>query len=217
MNLTKTQNITLTTSKRAAIQDPVCLLGFKLDQHLTWSNHIDLVCSRMSKGLYALRKLASLVDISTLRTAYYSLVHSHLSYGIILWGASSTLNRAFVQQKRAVRIMSKIGPRESCRPFFKSLGILTVPCQYIYSVCLRIHPVASSLLRPADVHAYETRGRNLLAIPASKTCASAKNKLDLRLYNALPDNFKIMNYGSFKSSLKSFLLERACYSIDEYL
>jgi hypothetical protein len=41
-----------------------------------------------------------------------------------------------VAQKRAIRIMLRLGPRRSCREGFKKLGILTVPCLYMYALML---------------------------------------------------------------------------------
>lgn len=216
VNQSKTQTITLTTSKRAPLSKPISLLGLKIDQHLTWNSQVEAVCLRVSKGLFALRRLAPLMSLDSLRMAYYSLVHSHLSYGIILWGSSSSINRAFVMQKKAVRIMMRGGPRDSCRSWFRSLHIITLPGLYIYTVCLRVYQM-SSFLTPADLHSYNTRGCNLLCIPASRTCTSAKNKLNLALFNALPHHLKAMGLSSFKFHLKLFLTEHAFYDIDEFL
>lgn len=217
LNNSKTQVITLTTDKRIPVQDPVCLLGITLDQHLTWGPQIDRACSRVSSGLYALRKLVGLVSTDVLKTAYFALVHSHLIYGITLWGEASEFCRLFVLQKRAIRIMVQTGPREHCSPWFRKLRILTLPCEYIYRTCLCIHPKAASLPTPADLHNHGTRGRNLLSVPPSRTCTSAKNKINLKVFNALPDNLKTLTCTQFKLKLKWLLMDRAFYSIEEFL
>lgn len=207
----------LTTDKRAPRQDPVSLLGIIIDQHLTWTSHIDQVCSRVSRGLFALRRLTGLVTVDVLKTAYYALVHSHLSYGIILWGQSSELRRAFSVQKKAVRAMVSRGPREHCAPWFRQLRILTLPCLYIHTTCLYIHARSSLLRTSADVHEHATRSRDLFLIPASRTCSAEKNKVNIKLYNALPNNLKVLTMRNFKVKLKDLLLKHAFYDVDEFL
>jgi hypothetical protein len=68
--------------------------------------------------------------------AYFAHFHSQISYGIIFWGSSSSMRNVFIIQKRAIRIMLRLGPRSSCREGLKKMGILTVPCLYIYVLML---------------------------------------------------------------------------------
>jgi len=46
------------------------------------------------------------------------------------------MRNVFIIQKRAIRIMLRLGPRSSCREGFKKLDILRVPCLYIYALVL---------------------------------------------------------------------------------
>lgn len=217
LNQAKTQSIVLTTDRSAPRQDSVCLLGIKLDQHLTWSKHVDQVCSRVASGLFALRRLVPLVPEGVARVIYYSLVHSHLTYGVLLWGASADSHRAFVLQKKAVRMMAGCGWRDHCAPWFRYYGILTLPSLFVYETCIRVHQMASSLPTRGDVHHYNTRGKDYLDVPFSRTRTAEKNKLDLRVYNKLPDHLKRMNLISFKLALKKLLVEHCFYKIDDFL
>lgn len=217
LNLSKTKSITLATDKNVPSQETVSLLGMRIDQRLTWTSHIDQVCSRISKGIYALRNLVHLVSLDVLRMAYFSLIQSHLAYGTLLWGGAAEAQRAFIMQKKAIRVMVKKGRREHCRPWFKNLGVLTLPSLYIYVTSLHIHRIAPSLRTRADVHGYNTRGRELLVIPFSRTYVAEKNKVDFKLYNALPEDIKVLTMTTFKSRLKAYLISKAFYSVDEYL
>lgn len=217
LNRAKTQAITLATDRNVPFQNPVTFLGIRIDQRLTWSAHVDQVCSRASSGIFALRRLVGLVNEDVLRMAYFALVHAHLAYGVLLWGASAESRRAFVIQKKALRVMVRKGAREHCRNWFIQLKILTLPCLYIYTTCLHVNKMASSLPTRADVHSYDTRGRNLLVVPASRTLSSENNKVNIKLYNALPNRIKTLTFPRFKSSLKGFLIRSAFYSISEYL
>lgn len=198
-------------------QNPVSFLGVKIDQRLTWASQVDQVCARACSGIYALRRLVTLVADDVLRMAYFSLVHSHLTYGMLLWGGSYESKRAFIVQKKAVRVMVRRGIREHCKQWFRHLNILTLPSTYIYVTCLRIHSLVPSLRTHADIHAYNTRGCDLLLVPFSRTNTAGKNKVNIGLYNALPNIFKALPLSRFKSQVKLFLIDKAYYSIDDYL
>ena len=114
-------------------------------------------------------------------------------------------------------MMLRKGAREHCRPLFRSLGILTLPSQFIYETCVHVHGKTPSLRTHSDVHDYNTRGGELLLIPTSKTRTSEKNKINLRLFNALPSCMKKLTFPKFKSSLKTYLREQAFYSAEEFL
>lgn len=53
-------------------------------------------------------------------------------YGWMYWGCSCHFSKAFVLQKRTVRIMIREQPRFSCKPLFIKLNIMTLPSLYIY-------------------------------------------------------------------------------------
>jgi len=72
-----------------------------------------------------LRNLKHILLQSTLRTIYYAYIHSILSYGIILWGRSSSVKKLFILQKKIVRIITNTGVSKSCREAFKNMEIIT--------------------------------------------------------------------------------------------
>lgn len=54
----------------------------------TTTTLINYVCKILSSNINALRNLAKLLPIQIFMTAYYCLVYSQLSYGMVLWGRS---------------------------------------------------------------------------------------------------------------------------------
>lgn len=52
---------------------------------MSWDSHVDLVISKTCSGIYALRRMVSQCELETLRTIYYALIHSHISYGISIY------------------------------------------------------------------------------------------------------------------------------------
>lgn len=101
-------------------------------------------------------------------TVYYSLIYSHIIYGICLWGCSThNLNEVFRRQKRCIRVIAKINKRESCRAFFKEYSVMTVPALYIYHLILLYKKNSKEWgnLRLVNHH-YNMRGNQLSYLPS---------------------------------------------------
>ncbi|VVC97338.1 unnamed protein product [Leptidea sinapis] len=70
------------------------------------------LANRLSSAASAVKKIRQLTDIDTARLVYFSYFHSTMSYGILLWGNAADINTIFVLQKRAIRTIYNLGPRE---------------------------------------------------------------------------------------------------------
>ena len=83
----------------------VTFLGIYIDDKLEWGEHIQRISKKISSGSYAINKSKRLLSLENLKLLYYSLVHSHLNYGTILWGAAYRyrLNKLEKIQKRCIR------------------------------------------------------------------------------------------------------------------
>ena len=103
-------------------------LGILLDPNLSWRVHITELCKKLSRGVGMLSKIQKLCPNDVLKSLYYSLFHSHMSYGISIWGvANSTLmEKVFLLQKRAIRIITNSDFLAHTDPLFSELGILKV-------------------------------------------------------------------------------------------
>ena len=66
----------------------VTFFGIYIDDKLEWGEHIQHISKKISSGSYAISKSKRLLSLENLKLLYYSLVHSHLNYGTILWGAA---------------------------------------------------------------------------------------------------------------------------------
>ena len=131
------RNVTLIMNKKALQQkDHVKYLGVLIDEHLNWKYQINQVALKISRGIGILAKLKPYLKEKLLRTIYFSLVYSYLSYGVQAWGsaADSIKNKIVVLQNKAIRIMSGVqyfqiygqvpGPLPSSEPLYRKLEIL---------------------------------------------------------------------------------------------
>lgn len=196
----------------------VKFLGITLDGELKWIHHIDGICKKLGPMCYALGRLRHLVDVATLKLYYFGYVHAIISYGILAWGSSSGILRVLIMQKRAIRSMVGVGPMVSCRPYFRELNIMTVVGVYIYKTLLQVRENIDSYKKLNSSHTYSTRCENTIEYPLHKTSSyeASPHYMAIRLYNSLPDPLKCLQVRAFKLKIKSIIIERVFYSIDEF-
>ena len=91
---------------------------------------------------------------------------SLVRYGIILWGGEIESVRVLKIQKRALCAVKGLNKRESCRPIFKELKILTVTALYIFEVlcCFRKNNIY--VRKNLDMYEYNTRRKCDFHVPS---------------------------------------------------
>lgn len=217
LNEEKTNKITITSNPVSSRGESVNLLGITIDDNLRWSHHINILSRKLSTSIFQLRKLSTILSKVALRSAYFAFFNSYISYGITLWGNSPTAIRVFIMQKKAVRILANIGFRDHCKPYFISLKILTLPSLYVQQCLIAIHKNKSSYTLNSDIHDYNTRNSHLLHTPRFRLHRSAMNSISVQLYNRLSVTTRLLSMNNFKNAIKNFLIQRAFYSIEEYM
>jgi hypothetical protein len=194
-------------------------LGIHLTPNLDFSLHIKITLNKIKSSCFLLRRLKPIVNHHTLKLVYHSYIHSHLSYGILFWGSCPQAKRIFLIQKQAVRVISGISRRKSCKSHFIHQNILTLTCTLIKiaSTLVRSHP--HLFTHNEEIHNHATRNKNSIHT-ISHTHSLFKNSpihLCTKIYNSLPIVItKIQNLSSFTSSIKSFLLQNPFYTLDEF-
>lgn len=194
-------------------KDTVKLLGTYFDANLKFSSQIDYVCNKLNKAYYALLQLKNVLNEEGLTNTYYALAHSHMSYNILSWGTASNWERAFICQKRLVRLMFDLKFGESCRQTLKKKRILTLPSIYILKCVTYVKANPNSFLRT------NSSRNNNLTIPVHRhsTYKKSPNYNCITLYNSLPTELKsIQVYKQFKTQVKKFLINNCFYSISEF-
>jgi len=118
-------------------------LGILIDEHLNFNPHVDYICSKLSKGLFCLRRGKSFLNKKSLLTLYYSIFHSHLLYCPSIYSCSSKtqLNRIFKLQKKALRTITNSGYNDHTGPLFKELKILPLHNIIYESKMLFMHSI----------------------------------------------------------------------------
>lgn len=199
----------------------VRFLGISVDNRLRFEEHIFELNKRLSSGCFAMRVVSAELDTSTARMVYFSLFESHIRYGIVFWGFCNQqlFNSTFVLQKRAIRYMCRVRSRDHCRPLFIRHGILTLICLFILETVSLLHKKYFYQLENASTsHTYNTRQNQNVRLPIPRLTLTKRSIIyeSLRIYNHLSVECRQLPYLRFRRRVKSVLLQRAYYSLDEF-
>jgi hypothetical protein len=179
-----------------------------------------MMIPKLNSATYVIRSLKPLLNIETLKKAYFSLAHSILSYGIIFWGISITVKLHFKIQKRTIRIIMNVDNGSSCRNLFKQLNILPLKSQYIFSLMMLVARNKELFVINANIHNFPTRSHNDLHLPIANVSVFQKGVYfsGVKIFNNLPTDLKQPFYDvyKFKRVLKIFLLDNSFYSLEKF-
>jgi hypothetical protein len=123
-------------------------------------------------------------------------------------------------KKRVVRLIAGVNPRTPCRQLFKELNILTIVSLYILEVTSYLTRHHQFIELNSNVQAYNTRRKRDIHIQSYKTDLYKRSVINMgsKLYNKLPDYIKeTESYKTFRKQLKSFLLQQAFNSVEEFV
>ena len=62
-------------------------LGLIIDDRLSWSNHVNELCKKVTSTISALRHIRPLISQSTVVLVYNSLIQPHFDYCSLVWDA----------------------------------------------------------------------------------------------------------------------------------
>ncbi|PSN48788.1 hypothetical protein C0J52_07030 [Blattella germanica] len=100
LNETKTKIMNFSLREISNEFPSVKLLGLELDKTLSWKNHIEIVCRKISRVTFLLRKLRTSVPLNTLRQVYFAMFHTHIQCCLHLWGHASNSKEILKCQKK---------------------------------------------------------------------------------------------------------------------
>lgn len=190
-------------------------LGLNIDDNMSWSTQIDHMCSKLNSLSYVMYRLSKIVNRAAVLTAYHGQVSAILRYGLMFWGNATNIDRVFKAQKRCIRSIHNLKCTESCKPHFIRSKILTLPSLYIYEVSVFVKYNTNYFCKFKS-----ERYGNKISSVARRTALFSKNIVGMapKIYNKLPEEIRKCNdVRHFKCILKTFLLQRAYYSVNDYL
>ena len=158
-------------------------LGTWLDDQLNWKSHISRLISRLKCGLGMLQRNRTHLTTRAKKLLYYGQVHSHLCYGIGVWGpmiSKGQLNDLRKVQMKCLKLVNPSIPTNRVLPHLKILNIEKLidleQCKLGYKLCHQMLPVALTNLIKQDqnntdltkTHPYSTRQKAIPHRPNAK-------------------------------------------------
>ena len=104
-------------------------LGLWVDNDLTFYQHISKIKMKLGLAIYQLSACKYLTPEQVKKNIYYSIFESNLRFAAPIYGSAkeSELNCIFLQQKRAVRLITNAKFKDHTDPIFYKLRILKLP------------------------------------------------------------------------------------------
>lgn len=116
-------------------------------------------------------------------------------------------------------VMFNLKTTDSCQPYFRKHKILTLPCIYILEIAVFVKSNPQKFTRINDVVPRNRRDNSRLCLRSANTTLMRKSVCCMapEIYNKLPKTLKDLNLALFKKKLRNFLVDKAFYSVSDYL
>ena len=203
-------------------KESTTFLGMIINSTLNWHDNIEKVANKLKYANYIINRLKFILSKDSLKLLYYTLIHPHLSYGIIHWGKEhvTKLNKLVVLQKKAIRAINKCKYNAHTNQMFHSMKILKLneiyelqlaTFMYKYINCLLPTQLNHLFILNRQLHDYHTRNRNNPIIPIHRTELGKKCVAHMGpiIWNKIPENIrKTKTLKTFRNHFKLYLLER---------
>ena len=194
-------------------------LGVSIDFKMSWLDHIDLVCDKISKAIGVLYRIKDYISRDALIKTYNTIILPYISYGAMVWAATfpSYVNKINLLQKRALRIICNSHYIAPSRPLFIRCKVLNIFDISVYQSAIFMFQYSKGLL-PKHFnsyfnntnHTYPTRGNRINAHFCKLTSTQRFVKFSgPKVWNSLPIHIQSCNtLFSFKRTLKKYLLSK---------
>ena len=150
-------------------------LGIIIDRKLTWKDHIMYISGKIARGIGIIVKARKNLNSETLLSLYHSFIYPYFIFCNHVWGnaAHVYLNKMIVLQKRVVRIIAGVKPKEHSDPLFTKLSLLKITEIHPYIVgrlMFRIYKgeyesFHEYFKQNSEIHTHDTRQSEHYHIP----------------------------------------------------
>ena len=110
------------------------LLDVILDECISWKDHIRTIENKIAKDIRLLYRAKQLLYTSSLKSVYFSYIHTYLNFANIGWSSTqkTKLKIINIKQKHALRIIFNEDRLCYSRPHLKILNALKIYQLNIY-------------------------------------------------------------------------------------
>ena len=169
--------------------DHIKYLGVYLDSTLSGNYHCQQLITKLKRANGMLSKIRHYVPKEELKSIYYAIFSSHMTYGCQIWGQKITYHneKIFKLQNKAIRIINFKSYDADPNPLYKESGILKLQDFVKTQNCMLVHDFMNNALPSCFQDYYfktntmqiQTRNSWLgcLFIPSAKTSTYGLNSI----------------------------------------
>ena len=152
-------------------------LGIKLNQNMSWSDHIDTLCKKVSQRLGVLHRVKYLLPLHGRLTLYNSLILPLFDYADTVWGDKNNevvIHNLQVLQNNVARIILDLPKYFSCTQALTRLNWIHLaepqrPCTAVYKCVNKLTNFSFDLVQNMEIHSHNTRRQQDLHLPRVHT------------------------------------------------
>ena len=116
-------------SKNIEKTSSIKFLGVILENHISWNDHIKTVENKLAKSIRLLNRASYFLNEHSLKTNYFSYIHSYLNYANIAWASTYVTKlkkKKDLLQKKAVLFVFNEYRLSHSRPPLRKINALNV-------------------------------------------------------------------------------------------
>ena len=199
-------------------------LGVYIDEHLSWSNHIDYIANKISTGIAGLKQIRPFVLTEVLINIFKSLVLPDFDYCDVVWaglnkGLSDRIDKLY---NRAARIITQSDWETRSVDILKMLQWDTLGVRRHQHSAIVMHKIIhnkapeylTEVFNPmCDSIVYNLRDSNYnltLQKPKTESLKKSFSYRGAKLWNSLPNSIKSkQSLEPFSKSLRSLSLQNS--------
>ena len=136
-------------------------LGVFVDETLSWSFHMEHFHKKMTTNKHLLSTSKHKLHHNCLKKVFYSHIHSHLIYGMKVWGTSLSVRKQddlYRQQKMCVCAICSAKSKAATDPLFKCMRILKLQDMIMLEQCKLGYQLQHKLLPLLIQSLFNSRG-----------------------------------------------------------
>ena len=199
------------------------ILGVLFDENLTFESHVNKLCKKVSMKLGIFRKLRNILTLPVKKMLYNAIVLPHTDYADVIWGTASTtiINKVFVLQKRALRLLTNSHYLEHTDALYKQLGWMKLADRINFHKCVLVYKALNNKLPSymrslmqyvREAHSRETRlsAKGCLSVPNVKLSLFKRSfqYSAIHKWNQLPEHIRASpSLNIFKSQFLKYHFE----------
>jgi hypothetical protein len=192
-------------------------LGMTIDQHLSWSKHVEEKSKKISSAIGALKRIRPFITLDVADKIYKAIIQPHIDYCSTVWdGLGVTLlDKIQKLQNRAARIVTQSSYYTSASSLLRELGWDNVSTRWKKQKAIlmfktlnnRAPEYLRNLFSDRNTHYNIRNAGGKLNVPRPRTDYMKRSfsYCGAHLWNNLPESIRtIKSLGNFKRAIQNY-------------